>query len=90
LVFENTIAIKQEQFLISLFVVIFSGIMILDLILIIQKISRRYLKMIRVGKEAPDFKGQAYHKGEFKEVSLSDYEGSWRVVCFYPGDFTFV
>jgi peroxiredoxin (alkyl hydroperoxide reductase subunit C) len=46
--------------------------------------------MIRVGKEAPDFKGQAYHKGEFKEVSLSDYDGQWRVVCFYPGDFTFV
>ena len=46
--------------------------------------------MIRVGKEAPDFKAKAYHKGEFKEVSLSDYDGQWRVVCFYPGDFTFV
>ena len=46
--------------------------------------------MLKVGKKAPDFKGTAYHKGDFKKVSLSDYDGEWRIVCFYPGDFTFV
>jgi peroxiredoxin (alkyl hydroperoxide reductase subunit C) len=45
----------------------------------------------RVGKEAPDFKSAAYVRGRgFKEVKLSDYRGKWLVLCFYPGDFTFV
>ena len=44
----------------------------------------------QVGKEAPDFKANAFHKGEIKEVKLSDYRGKWVVLCFYPGDFTFV
>ena len=46
--------------------------------------------MVRAGQKAPDFEAMAYHNGEFKEVKLSDYEGQWRVICFYPGDFTFV
>lgn len=48
------------------------------------------LNMIRVGKPAPNFTAPAYHKGEFKEVSLEDYKGQWVMLCFYPGDFTFV
>lgn len=44
----------------------------------------------RVGKPAPDFELTAFHKGGFKNVRLSDYKGKWIVVCFYPGDFTFV
>ena len=45
----------------------------------------------RVGKEAPDFKAQTYYASEgFKEIKLSDYRGQWVVICFYPGDFTFV
>jgi alkyl hydroperoxide reductase subunit AhpC len=43
-----------------------------------------------VGNKAPSFKAKAFHKGEFKTVSLEDYEGKWVIVCFYPGDFTFV
>ena len=46
--------------------------------------------MLRVGEKAPEFEAAAYHQGEFKEVKLSDYDGKWKVVCFYPGDFTFV
>ena len=47
--------------------------------------------LARVGKEAPDFEATAYIEGEgFKPVKLSDYKGKWIVVCFYPGDFTFV
>ncbi len=47
--------------------------------------------MARVGKEAPDFEASAYINGQgFKNVRLSDYRGKWVVLCFYPGDFTFV
>lgn len=44
-----------------------------------------------VGRQAPDFETSAYVSGEgFKNVKLSDYAGQWVVLCFYPGDFTFV
>jgi alkyl hydroperoxide reductase subunit AhpC len=46
--------------------------------------------MIRVGKPAPDFEAPAYHKGAFTSEKLSDHLGKWVVLCFYPGDFTFV
>jgi hypothetical protein len=44
----------------------------------------------RVGQEAPDFEAGAYENGGFRNVKLSDYRGQWVVLCFYPGDFTFV
>ena len=44
----------------------------------------------RVGQKAPDFEAAAYVNGGFKNVKLSDYAGQWVVLCFYPGDFTFV
>lgn len=44
----------------------------------------------RVGQKAPDFQAPAYYKGGFTTVKLSDYLGKWVVLCFYPGDFTFV
>lgn len=46
--------------------------------------------MIKVGQKAPDFTAPAYHLGKFVNVKLSDYLGKWVVLCFYPGDFTFV
>lgn len=46
--------------------------------------------MIRVGKKAPDFVAPAYQNGKFISVKLSEYLGKWVVLCFYPGDFTFV
>jgi hypothetical protein len=46
--------------------------------------------MIKVGQKAPDFTAPAYHKGKFISIKLSDYLGKWVVLCFYPGDFTFV
>ncbi len=48
------------------------------------------MQMIRVGKPAPLFEAQAYHNGKFTEVKLEDYKGKWVLLCFYPGDFTFV
>jgi hypothetical protein len=44
----------------------------------------------RVGQPAPDFEASAFVDGGFKNVRLSDYKGHWVVLCFYPGDFTFV
>ncbi|MBP7583214.1 MAG: redoxin domain-containing protein [Spirochaetes bacterium] len=46
--------------------------------------------MIQVGKKAPDFSAPAYHQGKFINVKLSEYLGKWVLLCFYPGDFTFV
>lgn len=46
--------------------------------------------MVLVGKPAPLFRAPAYHQGEFKEINLEDYKGKWTLLCFYPGDFTFV
>ena len=48
------------------------------------------MTLAHVGKEAPDFEASAYLGGGFKNVKLSGYRGQWVVMCFYPGDFTFV
>ena len=45
---------------------------------------------VRVGQKAPDFTAPAYYKGSFTSLKLSDYAGKWVMLCFYPGDFTFV
>jgi len=55
-----------------------------------ENIHKEVTPMIEVGKKAPDFVAPAYFKGEFTNIKLSDYLGRWVVLCFYPGDFTFV
>ncbi len=44
----------------------------------------------RVSQKAPDFTAPSYYRGAFTPVSLSDFAGKWLLLCFYPGDFTFV
>jgi len=46
--------------------------------------------MVKVGKPAPDFTAPAYFQGKFANFTLSEFKGKWVVLCFYPGDFTFV
>ena len=46
--------------------------------------------MIMVGQKVPDFAAPGYHKNTFVNIKLSDYLGKWVLLCFYPGDFTFV
>jgi hypothetical protein len=46
--------------------------------------------MVKVGKPAPEFTASAYHNGKFMNISLSEFKGKWVLLCFYPGDFTFV
>lgn len=48
------------------------------------------ISMIQVGRKAPDFTAPGYHQGKFINMKLSDYLGKWVLLCFYPGDFTFV
>jgi peroxiredoxin (alkyl hydroperoxide reductase subunit C) len=55
-----------------------------------QTPSKEAVAMIKVGKKAPDFSAPAYHQGKFVSVKLSEYLGKWVLLCFYPGDFTFV
>ena len=52
--------------------------------------EREVRSMVQVGKKAPDFTAPGYQKGKFINVKLSDYLGKWVLLCFYPGDFTFV
>jgi AhpC/TSA family len=48
------------------------------------------LMTARVGQKAPEFTAPSYYRGTFTPVSLSDFAGKWLLLCFYPGDFTFV
>ena len=43
-----------------------------------------------INAKVPEFRVQAYHNGEFKEVTNKDIEGKWAIFFFYPADFTFV
>ena len=52
--------------------------------------KKEMIMTARVGQKAPDFTAPAYYKGGFTTVKLSDFAGKWVLVCFYPGDFTFV
>ena len=45
---------------------------------------------LEINAQAPAFEAQAFHEGEIKTVKLSDYEGKWVVLFFYPADFTFI
>ena len=52
--------------------------------------GEKRMVQVKVGQKAPDFEAPAFHKGSFTNVKLSDYTGKWVLMCFYPGDFTFV
>jgi peroxiredoxin (alkyl hydroperoxide reductase subunit C) len=52
--------------------------------------EERSMTVARVGHPAPDFEANVYFNGGFQTMKLSDYKGKWIVLCFYPGDFTFV
>jgi hypothetical protein len=55
-----------------------------------QPVLKEEQSMVKVGKSAPEFTAPAFYQGKFMNVSLSEYIGKWVLLCFYPGDFTFV
>jgi hypothetical protein len=55
-----------------------------------QSMKKEEKTMILIGRKAPDFTAPAYHQGKFVNLQLSEYFGKWILLCFYPGDFTFV
>ena len=56
----------------------------------VQQEGRNAGMTARVGHPAPDFRVEGFHEGVFKTFQLSEYRGQWVLLCFYPGDFTFV
>ncbi len=46
--------------------------------------------MLKAGDKVENFQAQAYVDDEIVDVELSDYEGKWLVLAFYPADFSFV
>lgn len=48
------------------------------------------MSTLQVGQPAPDFEMEGVIGKEFKSIRLSDYQGKWVVLFFYPLDFTFV
>ncbi len=46
--------------------------------------------MSLIGKKIEEFKVQAFHNGEFREISNEVLKGQWSIFFFYPADFTFV
>jgi peroxiredoxin (alkyl hydroperoxide reductase subunit C) len=55
-----------------------------------QEEPRKESQVTLIGRKAPDFTAPGYHDGNFVNVKLSEYLGKWVLLCFYPGDFTFV
>lgn len=43
-----------------------------------------------VGKKAPAFAGDAAIQGTIKKIALDDFKGQYKILFFYPLDFTFV
>jgi hypothetical protein len=56
----------------------------------VEQAKEESMVQVKVGGKAPDFQAPAYHQGKFTSVKLSDQLGKWVLLCFYPGDFTFV
>ena len=43
-----------------------------------------------INSQLPEFKLQAFHNNEFREVTSEEMAGKWSVLFFYPADFTFI
>jgi peroxiredoxin (alkyl hydroperoxide reductase subunit C) len=56
--------------------------------------NNNYIKLINPVplpvQQAIDFQLPAVVGDDIKNIKLSDYDGKWRVLCFFPAAFTFV
>jgi hypothetical protein len=55
-----------------------------------QQQKTEVMPILLPGQSAIDFELPAVVKNEIKTVKLSDFRGKYRVLCFFPGAFTFV
>ncbi len=55
-----------------------------------MQMAKQGHRLLLPGDSAINFSLPAVVGHDIKTIKLSDYAGKWRVVCFYPGDFTFV
>jgi peroxiredoxin (alkyl hydroperoxide reductase subunit C) len=46
--------------------------------------------MVGIGSKISEFEAEACVDGAIKKVKMSDYRGKWKVLIFYPADFSFV
>ena len=46
--------------------------------------------MLKIGHQAPSFTCQAVVNNQLKHVSLNDFQGKYKLLFFYPLNFTFV
>ena len=49
-------------------------------------VSGASCQAVKVQHPAPDFRGMAVVDGQFKEIQLSDFQGKYLVLFFYPLD----
>lgn len=45
---------------------------------------------IKIGDKLPDISFKVFHEGDERKMKISDFEGKWLILFFYPADFTFV
>ena len=55
-----------------------------------NELKKEMTMTAKVGQKAPDFEAPAYYQGKFTIGKAFRLSGKWVLVCFYPGDFTFV
>lgn len=46
--------------------------------------------MYHINDKVENFSTMAFHKGDLTSLDFADYDGKWRILFFYPADFTFV
>ena len=46
--------------------------------------------MVTIGQPIPQLEFDYFQNEQFKKAKLSDFQGKWVVLLFYPADFTFV
>ena len=52
--------------------------------------TKQHTCAVKVGETIPTMTLKAYHNDKIVDISLADYAGKWRILFFYPADFTFV
>ncbi|OQA04473.1 MAG: Alkyl hydroperoxide reductase subunit C [bacterium ADurb.Bin400] len=57
---------------------------------LIEEVREEFPPEPLIGKRLPDLELGVYHEGQEKKIKLSDYQGKWLVLIFYPADFTFI